>query len=116
MNSCHFIGRFSREPEAKKAQNGTLYCQFDLAVHHGNKQQAHFIHCIAYEKLANAIGRYSHKGDKVGVSGHLINTTSTTKEGFKVEKYLIVCDEIDFISKAKRDGADTVQGDDSDGD
>ena len=112
MNSCHFIGRLTKEPEAKKAESGITYCQFDIAVQRNKQKDASFIHCIAYEKVAQSVGKYSHKGDKVGVSGYLSPFKSTTKEGVSVEKYFIVCEEVEFLLRAKRD----KDGGETDGD
>ena len=100
MNSCHFVGRLSKEAETKKTDSGIIYCQFDIAVRR-NKTDAYFIHCIAYDKLGGLVGKIAHKGDKVALSGYLRPSIVTTKEGIRVERYVIVADNVEFLERAK---------------
>ena len=59
MNHFVGIGRLTRDPEVRYTQSGKAYASFMLAIDRrksgdGN-QQADFIQCVAWEKIAEII-------------------------------------------------------------
>ena len=81
MNQVCLIGRLTKDVEERRTQNGTPVASFTLAVDRRKKEDgADFIPCIAWDKAAETIAKYVHKGDLFGVTGH-IQTRSYEKDG-----------------------------------
>lgn len=81
MNNVSLIGRLTKDVEERRTQNGTPVASFTLAVDRRKKEDgADFIPCIAWDKAAETIAKYVHKGDLFGVTGH-IQTRSYEKNG-----------------------------------
>lgn len=104
MNRVELIGRMARDPELRSTATGTTMVRFTMAVDRRKKDDgADFISCVAYSKTAELIHQYIKKGNRVGVSGHIL-TGSYEKDGKKVYTTEVVADSIDFIeNKAKDD-------------
>lgn len=101
MNNCNFIGRLTKDPEAKNTENGKVYCNFSIAVDKGYKdsqgnRQADFIPCVAWENTAKLITQYFKKGNLIGISGRL-ESRSYEDNGSKRTAYSILVNNIDFI-------------------
>lgn len=81
MNNVSLIGRLTKDVEERRTQNGTHVVSFTLAVDRRKKEDgADFIHCIAWDKAAETIAKYVHKGDLFGVTGY-IQTRNYEKYG-----------------------------------
>lgn len=81
MNNVSLIGRLTKDVEERRTQNGTPVASFTLAVDRRKKEDgADFIPCIAWDKAAETIAKYVHKGDLFGVTGH-IQTRNYEKDG-----------------------------------
>lgn len=81
INSCVLVGRLTRDVQERRTQNGTPVVSFTLAVDRRKKEDgADFIPCIAWDKAAETIAKYVHKGDLFGVTGY-IQTRSYDKDG-----------------------------------
>lgn len=81
MNQVCLIGRITKDVQERRTQSGTPVVSFTLAVNRMKKEDgADFINCIAWDKAAETIARYVHKGDLFGVTGH-IQTRSYEKDG-----------------------------------
>lgn len=92
LNSCSFIGRLSRDPEARYMADGKVVANFSLAVGSqwknkaGEKQEStEWVNCTAFDKLGEICGEYLKKGSQVFVSGKMKTEKYTDKDG--VEKY-----------------------------
>jgi single-strand DNA-binding protein len=71
LNQCSFIGRLGKEPdELKVTSEGKAYIQFSLAVDQ-TKDQTMWLNVTAWEKQAEAVEKYAHKGTLVFVQGKL---------------------------------------------
>ena len=81
MNNVCLIGRVTKDIQERRTQNGTPVVSFTLAVDRRKKEDgADFIPCIAWDKSAETIARYVHKGDLFAVTGY-IQTRSYEKDG-----------------------------------
>lgn len=69
-NSCHLIGRLTKEIELRKTTTGKTFAKFTLAVNR-DKDNADFINCVAWNKLAELLYNKFNKGDEFAVEGHL---------------------------------------------
>lgn len=95
MNNVILTGRIAKDLEIRYTQTGTAYCRLTLAVDRGmskeKKQEAEakgqptadFINCVAWNKLAETINRYSGKGKKILVEGSIQTGSFTAEDGSK---------------------------------
>lgn len=104
MNQCALIGRVTKDIELRYTQNQKAVARFTLAVdRRKSDDDADFISCIAWNKTAEIMEKYVHKGDQVGVSGH-IRTGSYEKDGHKVYTTDVIVEELKLLG-GKRDQA-----------
>ena len=122
MNNCSFIGRLGKDPEMRYTPNGKAVVSFSLAVNRdGKKDVSDWIDFIAWEKTAEVIAQYCHKGDLIGVTGALQHRSWEDKEGKKHSAHEVRVIRIDFCGGGKK--SDTaaaahvaaIPADDSDG-
>ncbi len=85
MNKVILMGRLTRDPEMRQSQQGTPVVSFTLAVDRRfareGQQQADFLSCVAWSKLAEFICKYFQKGSMIAVSGRLQSRTWDDKDG-----------------------------------
>lgn len=111
MNKVHIIGRLTRDPEVRYAQgdNATATARFTLAVDRKFKkdgqQDADFIGCVAFGKIAEHVERYYKQGMKMVLSGRITTGNYTNKDGVKVYTTDIVAEEVEF-AESKGSGGD----------
>ncbi len=100
MNNISLFGRLTSEPEIKTSGDNK-YVRFCLAVDRRTKEKkTDFIDCIAFNKLAELISTYVHKGNQLSVIGSL-ETGSYEKNGESRKTYVVNIKEIDFVSQPK---------------
>lgn len=81
MNNVCLIGRVTKDVQERRTQNGTPVVSFTLAVDRRKREDgADFIPCIAWDKTAETIAKYVHKGDLFAVTGY-IQVRSYEKDG-----------------------------------
>lgn len=111
MNKCFLIGNLTRDPELTETSNGTKICRFSIAVSRNysnadGERQTDFFNCIAWRGLAETVTRYTHKGDKVAVSGSIELRNYEDSQGIKRTAVDIVVQDIEFLTQKQRDNAD----------
>ena len=107
MNKVIEIGRAVKDVELRVTTSGASVASFSIAVKRNFKNaegayESDFFDCIAFNKLAETISRYVHKGDMVGVNGRLQTRSYTDKQGNNRKVTEIVVEEVEFLS-AKKD-------------
>lgn len=105
MNQVMLSGRFTRDPEIRQTTGGKAVVSFTLAVQK-NKDSADFINCVAWEKVAQTIAQYFHKGDPVIVFGRL-DTRSYEKDGKKVNVTEVGVRTVEFPMTKREEPKDT---------
>lgn len=107
MNKVFMMGRLTRDPEVRYAQNekGTAVGRFGLAVDRKYKRdgepEADFFNCIGFEKLGEFIEKYLRKGTKVLVEGEIHNDKYKNKDGQDVYTTQIILNSIEFAESKK---------------
>ena len=102
MNVCTFIGRLGKDPEMRYTTNGKAVVAFSLAVNRdGKKDESDWIDFVAWEKTAEVIAQYCHKGDLIGVTGNL-QQRSWEKDGQKRSVHEVKVNRIDFCGGGKK--------------
>lgn len=100
MNITLSIGNMTDEPkidvfgEHKKAS-------FSLALNR-IKDGADFPRFVAWDKKAELIEQYCHKGSKLGIKGHIQTGSYDGKNG-KVYTTDIIVDELEFLDRKPKD-------------
>lgn len=101
MNVVAFLGRLTKEPEARYTEKNMCVVRFTLAVNRNKKDDgADFIRCVAFGKTAELIEKYMHKGSQLGFAGH-VQTGSYEKDGQTVYTTDFVVDRMDFVGSGK---------------
>lgn len=101
MNNVSLIGRLTKDVQERRTQSGTPVVSFTLAVDRRKKEDgADFINCIAWDKAAETIAKYVHKGDLFGVTGH-IQTRNYEKDGRMVYVTEVVTTSFQFLERKR---------------
>lgn len=104
INRVVLVGHLTRDPDVKKTQSGlsvatfTVACDRRFSGDKGQDKQTDFINCVAWRQSADFLGQYAHKGAIIGVDGRLQIDTYDDKEGKRVYKTSVQCDNIKLIS------------------
>ena len=101
MNHWVGIGRLTRDPEVRYTQSGKAIASFTLAIDRrrsgdGN-QQADFIQCVAWEKIAEIISQYCTKGKKIAVEGRIQTRSYDANDGTKRYVTEVVVQSMEFF-------------------
>ncbi len=106
MNKVILMGRFTRDAEIRysSGENATAVARFTLAVNRRfqkeeNEQKADFISCIAFEKTAEVIEKYTYQGMKVAIEGRIQTSSYTNKDGNKVYTTQVIVENLEFAEK-----------------
>lgn len=110
MNQVCLIGRITKDVQERRTQNGTAVVSFTLAVDRRKKEDgADFINCIAWNKSAETIAKYVHKGDLFGVTGY-IQTRSYEKDGRTNYATEVVTTGFQFLERKREMSSDSPSG------
>lgn len=103
MNKVILCGRLTRDPEIRHSQGeqATAIARFTLAVDRRFKkegeQNADFISCVAFGKIAEIIEKYCKQGTKLIVEGRWQTGSYTNKDGVKVYTNDCLVEIIEFV-------------------
>lgn len=91
MNKVILMGRLTRDPEIRYANNANSTCiaNYTLAVdrrfkRQGDEQTADFIQCVAMGKGGEFAEKYLHQGTKIVVEGRIQTGSYTNKDDQKI--------------------------------
>ena len=118
FNKIILIGRLVRDPELRYTPGkGVAVAKFTLAVDRRFKregqQQADFIDCVVWDKLAENLAQYKVKGDQVAVEGRLEIRSYEDKEGQKRKATEVTCDNVVYLGSKKSEHTDPPAWDES---
>lgn len=112
MNKVILMGRLIKDPEIRYGQgeNATAVARYTLAVERKIKnddQNADFIRCVAFGKLAEFAEKWLKQGTKICITGRIQTGSYTDKDGRKVYTTDIIVEENEFAEskKASLDGS-----------
>ena len=103
MNRVVLVGRLTRDPELRTSGNGNSFVNFTIAVNRtfassNGEREADFINCVAWRNTADFITKYTHKGNKIGVTGSLQTRTYDAQDGTKRYVTEVVADEAELYT------------------
>ena len=101
------MGNLTRDPETRVTPNGTAICKIGLAVNRKWKdasgemrEDVLFIDCDAFAHTANAIQKYTHKGDPILVEGRLkLDQWDDKTTGEKRNRHGVVIESVQFLGE-----------------
>lgn len=104
MNKVFLIGNLTRDPEYATTNNGTSVCRFSIAVNRNYKSAdgevlTDYFNCVAWKGLAETVSKYSHKGDKVAVTGSIEIKNYEDSKGNKRTSVDVNVGEIEFLNQ-----------------
>ena len=110
INRVILAGNLTRDPEMRVSASGTSIARFGLAVNDRVKNQQtgewedhpNFVDCVAFNGLADTIGKYLQKGAKISLEGRLHYSSWQAQDGTNRSKIEVVANQIEFMSH--RDG------------
>lgn len=107
MNKTILSGRVVREPEVntygKGKDKGTV-ARITVAVRDGKDadgvDQAQFIRCVAFGKLAEVIEKFTDKGQVVSLCGRLRNSSYEDEDGVTRYNTDVIIEDFDLFGKS----------------
>lgn len=117
MNKVILMGRLTKEPEIRSTRSGKSTASWTLAVDKPYKKDrsadepsADFIPLVSWEKAADFVKNYLHKGTKVLVEGRMQVRSYEAEDGSKRWITEVVTQNIEFAeSKGAGKAADHQQ-------
>lgn len=104
LNRALLVGRLTRDPELRRTGSGKAVTSFNLAVERNFKsddQEADFINCVCWGKIAENTERYCSKGSMVSVDGRIQTRNYENNQGQKVYVTEVIADSVQFINTRK---------------
>ena len=103
MNKVVLMGRLTRDPEVRYSQgeNALAIARYTLAVDRRFKrdgeQSADFINCVAWNKTADLMTQYLHKGSLIGLEGRIQTRSYDNQQGQRVYVTEVVAESVQFL-------------------
>ena len=101
INRVVLVGRLTKDPELRKTQSGTSVVSFSLAVNRRvqtpGQPDADFINCVAWNRLADLMCQYLHRGSLIGVEGRIQIRNYENNQGQRVYVTEVVADNVQFL-------------------
>lgn len=114
MNHISIIGRLTKDNEVSSSTSGTTFLRNTVAVNRKFKKEgepdADFFSFSMFGKAAETFEKYTHKGSKVFLAGHMQNNNYTNKDGQKIYDVRLMVDDFEFLDN-KADGEKTESKD-----
>lgn len=101
INNIVLIGRLTRDPELRKTQSGASVVSYTIAVNRRvqtpGQPDADFINCVAWNKTADLMAQYLHKGSLIGVEGRIQTRSYDNQQGQRVYVTEVFTESIQFL-------------------
>ena len=109
INNVVLTGRLTKDIELRRTTSGKVCTIFTLAVNR-NKQETDFINCVAWEKVAELLERYTRKGFQIGVEGRIQTRNYDDRNGKKVYITEVLVNSIAFLDKLEQNTSEFHKG------
>ena len=101
VNRVVLVGRLTKDPVLRKTANGVSVVSFTVACTRRFKQEgqpdADFINTVAWNKTADIVHQYTHKGSLVGVEGRIQTRSYDDQSGKRVYVTEVVAESVQFL-------------------
>ena len=109
MNSVNVIGRLTKanEPKQYNSQNGNgIVLKNTIAIKGKKKDESYFVDFTAWGKTAEYLAQYSNKGDKIAISGELVQESwQDNQSGQTRSKISINAVNVEILSTSQNNQA-----------
>ncbi len=102
INRVVLVGRLTKDPVMRKTGSGASVVSFTVACDRRVKTQdqtADFINCVAWNRVAELMAQYLHKGSLVGVEGRIQTRSYDDQSGKRVYVTEVVAESVQFLDK-----------------
>lgn len=114
INKVVLIGRLTRDLELRKTPSGASCISFNLAVDKSRKSDgqpdADFIGCVAWNKTADIMNQYLHKGSLIAIEGRIQTRSYDNQQGQRVYVTEVVTESVQFLEHKKDTKSYATQG------
>lgn len=102
MNKVLISGRLTKDPVVNYTPQQMAVARFSLALNRGKDKNgqdrgADYPNCVAFGRTAENIERFSGKGLRVQVEGHIQTGSYEAKDGHKVYTTDVIVDRLEII-------------------
>jgi single-strand DNA-binding protein len=101
INRVVLVGRITKDPVLRKTQTGKSVASFTIACNRrtsaGQQESADFIGCTTWDRSAEFMGQYVHKGALIGVEGRISTRNYDGSDGKKVYVTEVTCDSVQLL-------------------
>ncbi len=110
LNKVVLVGRLCADPELRQTTSGTQVCTFRLAVQRayatrGGERQTDFLSVVAWRQQAEFVSRFFHKGNLIGIDGHIETRSYTDRNNQQRTAFEIIAENVSFIESKASSGA-----------
>ena len=116
-NKIILIGNLTRDPEFSETAAGVAVGKFSVAAgrnyaDQNGEKQTDFFNCTAWRQTADAVARYTKKGNKIAVIGSMQSRAYEDRQGVKKTVWEVQVSEIEFLSphEAQKKGGEPPRG------
>lgn len=106
MNKSFLIGRLTKDAELRYTQTNIPCATFDLAINNGKNEngedrKADFIRCVVWEKQAENMAKYTHKGSQIAIEGSIKTDSYDDEQGNKKYRTYVLARRIMFLDSKR---------------
>lgn len=115
-NRVILIGHLGKDPEKRITQTGKSVVNFTLATSKkkDGKDKTQWHNIVCWDKVADVIEKYCHKGDAILVEGEITYDEYVDRENIKRYKTEIIANRMEFIkTKGIADGGVQPEADEN---
>jgi len=110
MNNVSIIGRITKDIELRATTSGLPAISMFIAINNGkdkdrNERPADFPKIYVYDKQAENVNEYCHKGSLVGITGRIKTRTWDKEDGTKGYETYILASRVQFLDTKASEGA-----------
>lgn len=110
MNTVNVIGRITRDIELRTTASGLSAVSMFIAINNGkdkdgNDRPADFPKIYVYDKQAENLSKYCHKGSKVAITGRIKTRTWDKDDGTTGYETYISATHVEFLDTKQSGGA-----------
>lgn len=110
MNNVSVIGRITQDLELRATNSGMSDVSMFIAINNGKdqngeKRPADFPKVYVYDKQAENVANYCHKGSLIAITGRIKTRTWEKEDGTRGYETYILASRVQFLDTKKSEGA-----------
>lgn len=104
VNNVVLVGRLTKDVDVQPTNGGGSMATFTLAVNRNyknanNEYDADFINCVAFNRSANYLAKYTSKGQVIAVTGKLQVNVKDNNMGGRTYFTNVICDTVSSMKQ-----------------